>query len=167
MLLYHPAFDAYHCLFRSILLLQRLDGQWIQKDKLRILDFYLLFPREISTISLPQLMLKEKQKFASFPQYESISNPATVFYQLEEIFENTVKTLVAFKLVELNTTQDDTFRYVKRDLPPALNAMLDARRNEYAAVLTFLFTYLQPISLHGPDGLKHKTHLLPSRYDRK
>ncbi|HGA8765958.1 TPA: ABC-three component system middle component 5, partial [Salmonella enterica subsp. enterica serovar Virchow] len=46
MLIYHPAYDAYHCLFRMIALIDHVNE--IEVDKARILDFYLIFPALVS-----------------------------------------------------------------------------------------------------------------------
>ena len=44
MLVYHPAFDMHHCVFRMVRLLNRLPVGSCQVERMRILDFYLLFP---------------------------------------------------------------------------------------------------------------------------
>ena len=41
ILTYHPVFDAYHCAFRLIRILSHDNVYKIERDKLRILDFYL------------------------------------------------------------------------------------------------------------------------------
>src|SRR4051812_13349160 len=52
MLIYHPAFDAYHCTFRMLAL--TVNCPPIEVDKARILDFYLAFPTAILEMRLPQ-----------------------------------------------------------------------------------------------------------------
>lgn len=48
MLIYHPAYDAYHCVFRMLLIAERVSG--IEVEKARILDFYLVFPGMVKKI---------------------------------------------------------------------------------------------------------------------
>ena len=56
MLIYHPAFDAYHCVYRMTMLTQKVKE--LEYSKLRILDFYLCFPAEIAKIELPKDLQK-------------------------------------------------------------------------------------------------------------
>lgn len=51
MITYNPAFDLYHCIFRMIHIIQRLDdNECLEVDKIRIWDFYILFPSKAYTI---------------------------------------------------------------------------------------------------------------------
>ena len=51
MILYNNAFDLYHTIFRMLHLLSKLDNdKKVEVDRIRIWDFYLLFPGEIFTI---------------------------------------------------------------------------------------------------------------------
>lgn len=58
MLIYHPAFDAYHCLFRMIAIIDHLNV--VEVDKVRILDFYMIFPALVSKIRMPTTYNKSK-----------------------------------------------------------------------------------------------------------
>ena len=51
MLIYHPALDAYHCVFRVLALLS--ECKEMEKDRLQILDFVLCFPSVVSAFRLP------------------------------------------------------------------------------------------------------------------
>ena len=53
MITYNPAFDLYHCIFRMIHIIQRLDdNDCLEVDKIRIWDFYVLFPSKTYTIMI-------------------------------------------------------------------------------------------------------------------
>ncbi|MDX2353240.1 ABC-three component system middle component 5 [Stutzerimonas xanthomarina] len=52
MLMYHPAFDANHCLYRIVSILRATDDQQISWPLLRMLDFYYLFPGQLKNIKL-------------------------------------------------------------------------------------------------------------------
>lgn len=53
MITYNPAFDLYHCIFRMIHSIQRLDdNDCLEVDKIRIWDFYVLFPSKTYTIMI-------------------------------------------------------------------------------------------------------------------
>jgi len=63
MLLYHPAFDTYHSAFRLLLLLWNSGGQDVPFARLRILDFYVLFPAELENMIFPQSIIGQKKKW--------------------------------------------------------------------------------------------------------
>ncbi len=51
MIVYHQAFDLYHTAYRMIQLLTYFErGESVEIDRLRIWDYYLLFPIEIQRI---------------------------------------------------------------------------------------------------------------------
>lgn len=53
MITYNPAFDLYHCIFRMVHIIQRLDdNECLEVDKIRIWDFYILFPSKAYTIKI-------------------------------------------------------------------------------------------------------------------
>ena len=167
MLLYHPAFDLYHGIFRCLQILHGLQITRIERERLRVYDFYLLFPLEITTITnLPQLLAKERNKFENYKQHEEISNPAAVFYQLELTFENSLKAMRDFGIL----SEEPTTGWLKVDsskIPQDLAQSVISRTEEVAEIIDFFRNVLQAIPLTGVDGLKQKTHLLPYRYDRK
>lgn len=168
MLLYHPAFDFHHSLFRLLLLVEGLEGKSIEPERLRIFDFYFLFPHEITFIRVAKLQVPLKLKFSNYPQYEAISNPAKVFYRLEPVFENSLKTLVAAGILVSETKKKASVVYRSAfAVPKALEVALANRKQESADVIQFLTSELYPFPLQGPDGLKARTNLLPSKNDRR
>ena len=53
MIMYNPAFDLYHSIFRMAHIASKLDGdESLEIDKVRIWDFYLLFPDKVHTITI-------------------------------------------------------------------------------------------------------------------
>jgi len=53
MIVYHPAFDLYHSVYRMLQILTHFDkNDYVETERLRIWDFYLLFPDKINTIKL-------------------------------------------------------------------------------------------------------------------
>ncbi|EAQ5910900.1 hypothetical protein FEF66_23465, partial [Salmonella enterica] len=50
MLIYHPIFDANHCVFRTLLLLQEQSSCEIDIELFRLMDFYMLFPSLLKSI---------------------------------------------------------------------------------------------------------------------
>ena len=53
MIIYHQAFDLYHTVYRMVQLLSYFKRKdYVELDRLRIWDYYLLFPNKISNITL-------------------------------------------------------------------------------------------------------------------
>ena len=50
MLVYHPIYDSYHCIFRILCILHDIQQVDIEVDLIRILDFYVLFPSRLKNI---------------------------------------------------------------------------------------------------------------------
>jgi len=83
MLLYHPAFDTYHSAFRLLLLMWNSGDRETHYARLRILDFYLLFPAELESMSFPRNMIREKSRWKKLrSRYNQITDPRRVFDEL-------------------------------------------------------------------------------------
>ncbi|MBW8782461.1 MAG: hypothetical protein JF599_11320 [Verrucomicrobia bacterium] len=74
-----------------MLLLKALAPDYVEPDKLRILDFFFLFPAEIHAIRQPDK--KFKTAFQSYAHYEEMTNPSKVFYQVEPIFNSALSLM--------------------------------------------------------------------------
>ena len=55
MITYNPAFDLYHSIFRMAHIVRFMDDdECLEIDKVRIWDFYILFPNKVHNIHLKQ-----------------------------------------------------------------------------------------------------------------
>lgn len=61
MLVYHPAFDIYNCVFRMLQLMTSMKQNEVELDKLRIWDFYLTFPNEARENKLSERLVRIKE----------------------------------------------------------------------------------------------------------
>ena len=86
MIIYNPAFDLYHAIYRMAHILQRLDdGETFEVDKVRIWDFYMLFPSKLYSVSLRQLddtIVNARRKFI-----ENSKNPYDYCGDNRKLFE--------------------------------------------------------------------------------
>ena len=166
MLTYHPALDAYHAAFRTLLLVRFDIGREFPEDTLRILDFYLTFPALIEDITLPQNLRRWKRRFSSQKNpYHYPAIPSAVFAQITPIHEHAVRTLAARELLDPEAAKAGTLVSTDRSLPDQLSARLRSRTEESSELLGFLTGDLASIPLYGPRGLKDRTKLLEYRYD--
>lgn len=83
MLVYHPAYDSYHCITRILKILTCLSEKEYSMDRIRIYDYYILFINDIKNITLPRELSKFK-RLVQTTKYNSIENPKYVFNQLEK-----------------------------------------------------------------------------------
>jgi hypothetical protein len=165
MLLYHPAFDTYHSAFRLLLLMWRLDAQETPFARLRILDFYLLFPAEMEHMRFPQNMLKEKGPLKKLKsRYNRIPDPRRVFDELASFQSSGLQILLSTKLAIRNSSSDE-IQILRNTIPQTLIATLDAAYNQRRPVLDLLTGPLRSIELYGDTGLKARTGLFEYRYD--
>jgi hypothetical protein len=161
MLVYHPAFDSYHCLFRSISILEAC--QEAEVERLRILDFCLSFPAIVKEFRLPRgrSVVKRTALTASNPYRDPIS-ARTVFANLAAIQTAAFSCLAATGLVSLSS---GTFTRTPNALPDSIRQRcLNIQATEDVFFGTLLFQ-LKELPLLGPDGLKARSGLMEYRYD--
>jgi hypothetical protein len=164
MLVYHPAFDAYHCLFRLLSILEM--RKRMEVDRLRILDFLLCFPAVVATFKLPQSSagLRKPAKLAD-SAYRTPLNPRATFSTLIASQDGALSCLAAASFVVPEQLRNGA---VERTDAPLPNDLL-LRVAELRARETLFFQQILPalfdIPLLGPDGLKARSGLIEHRYD--
>lgn len=164
MLIYHPAYDAYHCVFRSILVTEYV--KVVEVAKLRILDFFLCFPAEIQRVTLPREH-KEAKKIAqgASNQYHGPVSMHQAFRDMEHIQLAAFRTLAASRLVAADEYETGLLRRTDVVVPEELRASLMKASDENRIVVEYIVKKLASIPLLGNNGLKHRTGLMEHRYD--
>lgn len=171
MIIYNPAFDLYHAIYRMAHILQRLDdGETFEVDKVRIWDFYMLFPSKLYSVSLRQLddtIVNARKKFI-----ENSKNPYDYSGDNRKLFE----WIKPFQMSALNClvscgilVKDD---YLDGKVSVASRKSLDDFVQKAGAislkeqnVLSFLSIFSRYMPLTGSNGLKARTRLMESKYD--
>ncbi|MDI1308626.1 MAG: hypothetical protein PSV17_04230 [Methylotenera sp.] len=163
MLIYHPAYDAYHCIFRLLKIVQVTKS--IEISKLRILDFYLVFPSEISKIRLTEKT--EIKKLANNFQniYHGPVNAYQTFRDMQDLQLAAISTLIASKIIDSEKASLGIIHKTTEPLPEELTFKHDGIEDEDNKINDFILNYLSKINLNGTDGLKHRTGLMEYRYD--
>jgi hypothetical protein len=165
MLIYHPAFDAYHCVFRMLALAEAFEEADI--DLLRICDFYLIFPSAIACARLPS-NLSRGRKIAKLAAntYRDPINPKTVFRDMAEIQTSALRNIAASGFIDLELFEKGTLKIVNPDIiPKQIREKISIFSAELGDIFDFLVSELSTIPLQGINGLKHRTDLLEYRYD--
>ncbi|MFY1664533.1 ABC-three component system middle component 5 [Pseudomonas sp. Pseu.R1] len=165
MLIYHPAFDAYHCVFRMLAILEASPS--IELDRARLLDFYLTFPSAISKIRLPNSLAHGRRLAkANGNAYRDPLNPRAVFRDMAQIQHAALRSIAALGIIDVKAYEQGVLQRAEEHVIPAeLTQRIAIYHDVKPEVFSFLVKDLASIPLHGIDGLKHRTELLEYRYD--
>lgn len=171
MIIYNQAFDLYHCIFRILNFLNRFNpSDIIEVDKLRIWDFYFLFPNKVYDIRLKQ---NESDIRKLRKQYiKQTNNPYEIIFEERKIFEK----LKPYQLSALNCIA--SYGIVNKEMLTQQRITIENKEllNEYISkfgelspkernVISLMTSHFYNISLFGKDGLKSRTNLMESKYD--
>lgn len=164
MLIYHPAFDAYHCVYRMTMLTQKVKE--LKYSKLRILDFYLCFPAEIAKIELPKDLqnIRAVAKVATNKFRGPVSSLRT-FHDLEQIQNSAIRLLAASDVFDSKKLEDGIISRTSRALPKEFSKTTSDPLNQSSTLMDFVLTQLSALPLHGTGGLKQRSGLMEYRYD--
>ncbi len=165
MLIYSPAYDLYHTMFR-ILQITEKGEQIMEVDKLRILDFYLAFPAELLEINSFRGFNKYRKYLkAEVNQYERVIDRKRLFFKMEHIQISAMKALVSYSLLDAAEFKKGK---IKRTDTPLSNRLTARIKEEFEAnhnLLTLITGPLASLNLYGHLGLKVKTNLIEFKYD--
>lgn len=163
MLIYHPAYDAYHCVFRALALMNEL--KVVELPKLRILDFFLCFPGELKRVRLP-VGHNEARKISKTEHnpYHGPVSYAQAFRDMEQIQMAAYSALAASRLVEPDEFESGLVRRTSLPIPDVLHQQI-MQDMEGSLPFRYLTEKLAEIPLLGENGLKHRTGLMEYRYD--
>lgn len=166
MILYHPAKDINHCIYRLINLLISIESS-IELDKLRVLDFYYLFPFLIKEIKPWPSDIKElKSDALKIPNaFEKISNKKRIFFDLSEIQKNAITTLLAKNLIQFVNESTKTISINYEAVPHDFFEI--SQFDEFLKSHTFsiITKGLTKTLWNGKSGLKYRSGLLEYKYD--
>src|SRR5438105_9798392 len=143
MLIYHPAFDSYHAIFRSLALFGELPMDAYEIERIRILDFYLLFPVALKHVVFPQKVVQYRRRFIrKANRYEWIEDPQRVFGRLEPYQMTAFRFLAATALIEGNNFALGKIQRTALPLPESLAEHLSkfkATNSDLIQLLTVAF----------------------------
>ena len=164
MLIYHPAFDAYHCVYRMTLLTQAV--RELEYSKLRILDFYICFPAEIANIKLPKNLqeIRSVAKEATNKFRGPVSSIRT-FHDLEQIQNSATRLLAASDVFNSKKLEEGIISRTSRELPTEFSRTMSDSTNHTGTLIDFVVTQLRALPLRGIGGLKQRSGLMEYRYD--
>lgn len=164
MLIYHPAFDAYHCVFRFLAITDSLRP--VELSKLRLLDYLLCFPAELSATQLPQehIEFKKLARAAKNPYRGPVSSNR-VFRDMEPIQLSAARMLAASNILDAEQLTLGIALRTTNKLPGDLSTKVRSFRTSSQPLVSFIIDKLSEVPLSGVGGLKQRTGLMEYRYD--
>ncbi|QDL32622.1 ABC-three component system middle component 5 [Serratia liquefaciens] len=164
MLVYHPAYDAYHCLFRMMAIMERV-GE-VEIDKLKMLDFYILFPSLLSRVRMPRQFSKIKKNAEhAHNEYHDPLNPGMTFKEMRHIQDAAIKCMLATGYISQENFNNGYVVRTDKKLPEKLSLDMREFLEQKEPFSSFIIQKLAHFHLTGPDGLKSRTQLMEHRYD--
>ncbi|AMX95904.1 MULTISPECIES: ABC-three component system middle component 5 [Mesorhizobium] len=166
---FQPAFDAFHAVFRFLRLRNVLGpSEALAYDKLRILDFYLLFPHKVRDIRLTaqhQKFKKLSDRYAFTKPYGELPDARLVFERMRPMQAAAIQTLAAKSLVSVDALAQKEVRATGSTIPRSLAERVAEINESQSDLMDFLATLASDYPLQGDNGLKARTGLLEHRYD--
>ncbi len=171
MIGYNQAFDLYHAIFRILHLLNRFENDdIIEVDKIRIWDFYLLFPDKIGDIRLKRnesdirRLRKEFIKKTNNP-YDFIAEERKIFEKLKVYQISALNCISSYGFIDTLSLSQQRVVVTNKPCLKDLVDRLDPLPAKEQNVVSLMTSHFFLMSLYGPDGLKNRTDLMESRYD--
>jgi hypothetical protein len=163
---YHQVLDPYHTAFRIIRLLASIPRETVERDRLRLFDFYLVFPSLLHEMRLPRTFVRARNRVdASVNRYLDVQIPPLLFERIQPIHFCAIGLLASFGYIDSTAYEAGVVAWAPTKVPgPLIEAVL-RRNSEDEALVRFLTSDLLTIPLLGVDGLKHRSGLMEYRYD--
>ncbi|MDQ5766981.1 ABC-three component system middle component 5 [Thiothrix subterranea] len=168
MLVYHPCFDANHCAYRFLHLLYSSKADSFEWDILRIADFYYVFPHLIKHIKpMPKSLTGGKKYFSEInPPYESIPNPKRLLFDLQDIQNSTIASLVSKQIIKKEMFNYGVVSLNADNIPKSLIESFHGNPINNSEWFKFFSKGIAAVDLNGKNGFKSRTGLLEYRYDQ-
>lgn len=165
MLIYHPAFDVNHGVFRMLRLLEANTHRTLNWDTFRIIDIYYLFPYLLENARLPRSLSKQKRLFSGRrSRYSQAPTPKIFIHKMVGIHATVGRSLIAKGLLEADAFANGSLKRTSARLPASISDAF-ANATDDQALVDFLAKDLAEIPSAGANGLKDRTGLLEHYYD--
>jgi len=167
-LTYHPAFDSYHCAYRILLLIKQVKMSKVEVDRMRIWDFYFVFPQEVKHITIPRDLWSFKKVFENNTNpYENLANPQRIFDRMKPFQLAAFNYLAAYGFIESKQLAKGIIERTDKTIPEELLVKMNKLSDQQNHVIGLISSPLNDISLYGAGGLKDRTKLLDFKYDAR
>ncbi|PQA59845.1 ABC-three component system middle component 5 [Siphonobacter curvatus] len=160
MLVYHPSFDIYHTAYRILKILYDNRNIEIEKDRMRIIDFILLFPQELNNFRVPQNASKFKNLY-KITTYNKIPDKNRVFQQTRSFYEISLQCLTSRDLLDLDQYKQGILKLNLTSIDDGLKTELSRTDLIDQTILKIIYDHF--IKLPTKD-LIERTSLVDNKY---
>ena len=169
--MYTPAFDPFNAIYRFLQILHHFDMEKeLEVDRLRIFDFYLLFPYKTAKITMGKDEAEIKSMRTRY--IKSRENPYNFNLNDRKLYERlrpyqmiALSHLASYGLIDPQRLLQQRVKILNPDLMREVISKLDAMSVDEQNTLSWLSFSFRTMSLNGSRGLKSRTHLMESKYD--
>ncbi len=171
MIVYNQAFDLYHTIFRMLHFLNKFEnGVSLEIERLRIWDFYLLFPSKIHDIKLKKDESDIRQIRKQFVRdsnnpYEQIPGDRKVFEQIRPYQLAALNCIASYGIIDKSSLNQQRALIVNKPILIDLVNKFEELTPKEKNVVALMTSHFSQMSLFGTDGLKNRTNLIESKYD--
>ncbi len=171
MIVYQQAFDLYHTVYRMIKLLAHFDrDEYVEIDRLRIWDYYVLFPNRMSEIKLKRhekdiRALMRNYILKSDNPYEGIVNDRKMFEKIKPYQMTAIKCLASYNVINKDYISLNRITTISKDVFGQYAYDFNNLSVQEKNAIGLLTSHFYQIPLNGNGGLKQRTGLLESKYD--
>ncbi|WP_298954597.1 ABC-three component system middle component 5 [uncultured Nonlabens sp.] len=151
------------------MILNKIESDQIDFERLRILDFYLAHPFEISNFRFGTLDFDRQMK-SLFPRkinpYQNLRNPKKLFIRMNPYQQIAIKRLASYGLIEIDFTNKGSVTVKDKNSLSTIiqNMEINLSVSEQNA-LNVACTYFFFMSYYGNNGLKSRSGLIEFKYD--
>jgi ABC-3C biological conflict system middle component len=152
--------------FRVLRLVRTLPAKDYDVLRIRILDFYLIFPEELGHLTFPRELVKFKSEFRKMSsKYNSMEDPFRMFSNLEPYHEAAFSCLASYGYISNTALREGKIRSTALLPSEDLQAAIDSSAQHSPDLIRLLTGPLAEMDLYGRSGLKARSDLFEHRYD--
>jgi len=171
MIVYQQAFDLYHTVYRMIKLLAHFKrNDYVEIERLRIWDYYLLYPNKMNNIKLKRDEKDIKEIIKHYilkgdNPYEQVVNDRKMFEKIKPYQMTAIKSLASYNIINKDYLTLNRITTVTSDIFDKYSDDLKKMSVQEQNAIRLLTSHFYQMPLTGTYGLKHRSDLLESKYD--
>lgn len=142
----------------------------IEIDRLRIWDYYLLYPNKMANIKLKKDEADIKILIKNYiirPEntYEKVINDRKVFEKIKPYQMTAIKCLASYGIINKNYLIHNKITLISKNIFDKYSKDFKELTVQEENSISLLTSHFYQLPLNGVNGLKFKTNLLESKYD--
>lgn len=168
MLIYSPAFDISHCVFRFFYILNILENNIpYEIEKILIIDFYLAYPGCFCEFKFPLAIKNIKNEFKDIKKdYRDPIISSQTFRKVSILQRKALASILSQGYLDIESYKNGYIKKNRKDFPlDLINNLLNFSFYGNKKLPLILIISLLDIDLNGDNGLKARSGLMEYRYE--